>query len=65
MKQIGPHSTGSCNKNVNGGSTMGGTMRGQMDSGMDLSKNATNVIARCPSPMPEYSPSATSLSKNR
>lgn len=64
MKQVGPHSTRSQNHNVNGGPTMGGKHKGQMDGGADLSRDATNVITVCGTKMKEYSPSATKQSKN-
>lgn len=64
MKNAGM-SYSSQNRKVNGGPTMGGAMKGQMDMGKDLSRDAVNSLGKCPSPMPEYSPSATKQSKNR
>ena len=54
----------SCNANVNGGPTMGGKMSSEGQGG-DHSRDATNTIAKCGTKMKEYSPSATSQSKNR
>ena len=65
MKEKGPHSTTSVNKGVNGGSTMGGGSPKDTSMGKDLGRDATNVITVCGSNPKEYSPSATSFSKNR
>ena len=65
MKEVGPHSTRSCNYNVNGGPTMGGSSKGQMDMGKDLGRDATNVITKCGSNPKPYSPNADNQSKNR
>jgi len=71
MKEVGPHSTRSANYNVNSGPTMGGgspkktSGSGPGPGGSDMGMHATNSIGKCPSPMPEYSPSATKQSKNR
>lgn len=54
------------NKNVNGGPTMGGKGGPKpTDAGMDLGRDATNVIAKCGVSMKEYSPSATKASRNK
>lgn len=52
-------------KGGNGGPTRGGKSTGVANGGKSTSGNATNVIAVCGRNPKEYSPSATSFSKNR
>ena len=49
----------------NGGSTRGGKSAGMATGGKSISGDAKNVISVCGSNPKEYSPSATSFSKNR
>jgi hypothetical protein len=65
MKNAG-YSYKSANRNVNGGSTMGGKGSPKStSSGSDTGMHATNVIKKCGVHTKPYSPNANSVSKNR
>lgn len=70
MKEVGPHSSRSCNYNVNGGPTRGGNNSPKSEQavagmGGDEGRDATNTISKPGCNPPEVGPSSTSQSANR